>query len=62
MKKEVKKEGYELPRIAIRGIVLEEGVALQSHTISFEGEVQYNDYIEVAETFGDDAGAYALIF
>jgi hypothetical protein len=61
MKKE--KIKYEAPRARVRGVLLEEGITLESHTISFKGgEVQYNDYTEVAETFSDDSEQYALIF
>jgi hypothetical protein len=47
MKQEVMKEAYKIPRIAIRGIVLESVIALDSYYPTISGEVNYLEYDNV---------------
>jgi hypothetical protein len=44
MKQEVMKEAYELPRIAVRGIVLEEGMAEKASVLTVGTITQESDW------------------
>jgi hypothetical protein len=61
MKKEVVKEMYVLPRIAVRRVVFE-GVVAYSYHPSIAGTVNYEDYESVYSEVETQSGKDVLIF
>jgi hypothetical protein len=62
MKQEVMKEVYKIPRIVIRGIVLEGGIIAVSSRIAVNGDVQYVDYDNDVEVMTTTAGKDIVVF
>jgi hypothetical protein len=62
MKEEVLKEAYQVPRLEVRGIVLECGVIAVSSRVAISGEVEYVDYDKTVTEMQTETGKDIMVF